>query len=126
MASIVWKATIVSGLLLGQSLLASLLAGAECETCQIENGHCRAGNPQCLLRWASPSNTPCYTGCYVGGGAPCHKGEARCLHEGVWGWDYTGHLYQRKVWLSWYHGEKYQGGTGKYNPDSPHYIFHKE
>jgi len=78
----------------------------------------RAGNPQCVARYARPSNSCADTGYYVGGGA-AFRGHARCVGEGTWGWDYTGRLFDRRVWLGWWHGERYQGGPGKYKTDGP-------
>jgi hypothetical protein len=67
-----------------------------------------------IASWARPTNTPAYWGYYVGGGAAI-GGEPRYLTEGVWGWDYEGSWFRRQVWLAWYHGQRYQGGTGSYD-----------
>src|SRR6266481_859386 len=64
-------------------------------------------------RYARPSNTPAYTGYYVGGGC-LRSGEPRNLNEGTWGWDYEGGWLQHFVWLNWCHGRRCQGGTGSY------------
>ena len=69
-------------------------------------------------RCARPSKGPDYTGYYVGGGAPC-RGEPRCSTEGTWGWDYKGRCFSRNVWLDWWHGRRYQGGSGNYKTDGP-------
>jgi hypothetical protein len=88
-----------------------------------ENGFERAGWPQEIACCrAQPSDTPAYCGYTVGGGAP-HHGEPRYLGEGTWGWDYTGWLFQRRVGLDWFHGARYQGGTGAYTTDGPR-LFH--
>jgi hypothetical protein len=69
---------------------------------------------------AQPSNTPANVGYYVGGGCPCGRlGEPRYPLEGTWGWDWSGWCCRRKVDLLWWHGRRYQGGTGAYNTDGP-------
>jgi hypothetical protein len=59
------------------------------------------------------SDTGSYIGYYVGGGAAC-PGEPRFVNEGTWGWDYQGWLFPRRVMLDWWHGRRYQGGSGHY------------
>ena len=81
--------------------------------------HRRAGFPQETSRWAKPSDTGRYTGYQVGGGAPLRKGDAPTAHRGAWGWDYIGGRLQRRVILGWWHGRRYQGGTGAYGTDGP-------
>jgi len=81
-------------------------------------GFQRAGNPQCISRLARPSNGPGDTGYYVGGGAPL-RGQPRLANEGTWGWDYSGLLFSRRIDLAWWHGARYQGGTGQYKTDGP-------
>jgi hypothetical protein len=73
--------------------------------------------------WAVPSNNSHYFGYYVGGGCalPYHA-EPRYRHEGTWGWDYDGWVIHRLVSLGWWHGRCYQGGTGAYRIDGPHYV----
>jgi hypothetical protein len=74
-----------------------------------------------------PSDTGHYIGYYVGGGnGRPHKAEARREDEGTWGWDYQGWLIPRRVFLGWWHGQKYQGGTGSYRTDGPHLYREKE
>jgi len=90
-------------------------------------GHCRlkrAGNPNSVSWLAKPSNTPRYWGYYVGGGA-AFGGSPRMRHEGVWGWDYFGGIFNRRVSLNWWHGARRQGGRGAYKTDGPK-VFHKE
>ena len=71
----------------------------------------RAGHPECVNRWAMPSDNCHYGGYYVGGGLPV-LGESRCVqHEGTWGWDYFGILFTKKVDLNWGHGTRQQNGT---------------
>ncbi len=79
----------------------------------------RAGHPECIARYAQPSNTPHYTGGYVGGGC-AHGGEGRGPDDGSWGWDYCGWFVSHRPWLAWCHGRRCQGGTGAYNTDGPH------
>ena len=50
----------------------------------------RAGFPNIISRWAKPSQTPAYTGYYVGGGR-LFGGSGTGPCEGTWGWDYCGH-----------------------------------
>jgi hypothetical protein len=72
--------------------------------------------------FAVPSNNPRYIGYYVGGGCAClPRRHPRRVDEGTWGWDYQGSLILRLVNLGWWHGRRYQGGTGAYNADGPHY-----
>ena len=77
------------------------------------------GLPQ-VAWWAIPSDTGHYLGYYVGGGCgrPL-KAEPRRSDEGTWGWDYQGWLIPRRVTLEWWHGRRYQGGTGAYQSDGP-------
>lgn len=75
----------------------------------------RAGCPHTYLPWAKCPDDRHYTGYYVGGGAAI-GGEERCPQcEGTWGWDYK--LPWQRVRLNWFHGSRYQGGEGQYNPD---------
>ena len=81
----------------------------------------RAGCPQLVSKRAVPTNTPNYTGYYVGGGAASRKGEPRFAHEGTFGWDYQGPRWlPRRVSLNWWHDRKQQGGVGAYKTDGPH------
>jgi len=78
----------------------------------------RAGNPQHVARWATPTNTLAYSGGWVGGGA-ARDGDAPALDEGTWGWDYHGRIVPQRVWLRWWHGRRHQGGAGRYKTDGP-------
>jgi hypothetical protein len=78
----------------------------------------RAGNPQVVAPYAKPSVTPAYVGYYVGGGSVC-DGDPRYRWEGTWGWDYCGWHLHSVVALGWWHGRRYQGGTGAYQPNGP-------
>lgn len=83
--------------------------------------HCRAGNPTVVKRLAQPSSTPRNIGYYVGGGALSRrKGDGPTVEEGTWGWDYQGAVVRRRVDLLWWHGRRYQGGSGAYRTDGPH------
>jgi hypothetical protein len=65
---------------------------ADCPRCRRHvDGHCRAGCPQTVAWYATPSNTRHYGGYYVGGGKPL-LGESRSLDEGTWGWDFFGYM----------------------------------
>jgi hypothetical protein len=83
----------------------------------------RAGNPECVARYARPSNGPNFTGYYVGGGS-AFRGEPRSPNEGTWGWDYAGPFSLRHIDLGWWHGARYQGGTGQYQPDRQRSLLH--
>jgi hypothetical protein len=73
-----------------------------------------------------PSDTGHYIGYFVGGGnGRPHKAEQRHEDEGTWGWDYQGWIIKRRVVLGWWHGQKFQGGTGAYKTDGPH-LYHEE
>jgi hypothetical protein len=87
--------------------------------CAPDHTMARAGYPQEISHCARPSETHAYVGYYVGGGSPC-LGDHRFANEGTWGWDYQGCLIPRKVFLCWWHGRCYQGGTGAYKTDGPH------
>lgn len=76
-------------------------------------------------RFAQPSDTGRSIGYHVGGGALPHYGEPRLSHEGTWGWDYQG-LLPRRVIHNWWHGRRYQGGTGAYRTDGPYLYGHDE
>ena len=77
--------------------------------------HLRAGCPQTVWSHARPSDSPNYSGYYVGGGAAV-RGQPRCPQEGTWGWDYLG-LFPKNVALYWWHGDHRQGGGGAYATD---------
>jgi hypothetical protein len=80
------------------------------------------GSIQPVACWAVPSNNSHYIGYYVGGGCNClGHADPRRPDEGTWGWDYRGWLIPRWVNLGWWHGRRYQGGTGAYRTDGPHY-----
>jgi hypothetical protein len=87
------------------------------ETCPQRRSN-QKGCPQSIAWYARPSNSPRYIGYYVGGGAAIGGGE-RCADEGTWGWDFSGSLIEHHVWLNWWHGQRYQGGTGSYRTDGP-------
>lgn len=74
----------------------------------------RAGYPLCVAPWAQCSREKNAAGYYVGGGA-ARKGEGRYCHEGTWGLDYIPKF--TNVRLGWFHGRRYQGGEGQYEPD---------
>lgn len=94
--------------LVGTVLAASLSAGLA----MAEHTHCQAGCPLQVACYARPSDTPQYTGYYVGGGAAL-GGTHRYCDEGTWGWDYQGRFLPHRVILYWSHW-RYQGGTGSY------------
>lgn len=84
----------------------------------------RAGNPQCVSPLAKPTESSHEFGYYVGGGARERSRQAghRVPTEGVWGTDYLGILIPKHVNLGWWHGRRYQGGTGSYGTDGPRVL----
>lgn len=87
----------------------------------------RTGRPFDVAPWAMPSNTHSYLGYLVGGGCSHRrKGDGPTAEEGTWGWDYRGWLLPRRVNLGWWHGRRYQGGSGAYKTDGPHVLPHLE
>ena len=96
--------------------LAALAGNAHAQ--EVMPGHAHA-RPR-LFWWVLPSDTGHYLGTYVGGGATTkHKAEARRDDEGTWGWDYQGWIFPRRVINGYWHGQRYQGGTGAYKSDGP-------
>lgn len=81
----------------------------------------RAGNPQCLSRFAKPTESPHETGYFIGGGArtKARHGEHRRVTDGTWGTDYTGILFHKHVELNWWHGARFQGGGLGYRNVGP-------
>jgi hypothetical protein len=80
--------------------------------------HERAGCAMLVRRHAIPSNTRNYGGYWVGGGVPI-LGEGPTLEEGVFGWDYFGMTFTKRVALNFTHGRRHQGGFGAYQTDGP-------
>jgi hypothetical protein len=79
----------------------------------------RAGYPNHVSPYARPTNTPEYSGYYVGGGC-VWRGGPPGPEQGAWGWDYFGgHWLRHRVLLGWCNGCRYQGGTGQYKTDGP-------
>jgi hypothetical protein len=85
--------------------------------------HRRAGFPLEISPHAQPSDTGRYDGGTVGGGAwNWRKAEPPLSNEGTWGWEYTGGLFQRRVFLGWWHGRRYQSGAGAYPTERPRIL----
>ena len=78
----------------------------------------RAGHPECIAPWAAPSNTPRYSGDYVGGGC-AFGGRGRTRDEGTWGWDYHRSVLSHRPWLDWCCGRRLQARPGTYETDGP-------
>src|SRR2546422_11652883 len=102
-----------------QSLSAPLALAALCwllaSPASSQDGQVRAGYPLETSRWAIPSDTGAYQVNLVGGGsARRRRADPPLAHEGTWGWDYRGRQLPRHVFLGWWHGRRYQGGTGAY------------
>jgi hypothetical protein len=91
---------------------------ADAAASRTEERRCRAGNPDCVAWYAQSGYGKHYAAYHVGGGAPfCGgwtpiSGEPRYAHEGTFGMDYA--PWYSRVNLAWYHGKKYQGGSGQY------------
>src|SRR5579862_6981752 len=84
------------------------------------------GHAPAVGRWSQPSDNGRYIGGYIGGGSPnFRRAEGRTPDEGTWGWDY--HCwFPRRTILGWWHGRRYQGGSGSYRTDGPHYYREEE
>jgi len=80
--------------------------------------HEQAGCAMLIRRRAIPSNTRFYGGYWVGGGLPI-KGNWPSAEEGTFGWDYFGMMFTKRIDLNWSHGQRYQGGSGRYKTDGP-------
>lgn len=79
----------------------------------------RAGHPDTVACYARAPDDATFIGYPVGGGAPCKRGDYPCPTDGTWGWDYQGCWLKRHVFLYFWHGQRYQGGTGAYKVDGP-------
>lgn len=87
--------------------------------CPSERSCQRGERSQTVHRMALPAYNCRDCGYFVGGGLPV-LGEGPCqYHEGTWGWDYAGILFNKRVALNWGHGSRHQGGTGAYKSDGP-------
>ncbi len=86
-----------------------------------ENGFLRAGFPNCIGRFAKPSTDAYHQVGYVGGGT-LFGGSSRCIDEGTFGMDYSGYWFSRKTWLKWSHGDRHQGGAGRYETEGPRLL----
>ena len=85
----------------------------------------RAGFPECISRFAIPTDSNGYCGYYVGGGSVRMGGSSAppCPTLGTWGRDWCGICFHPRVMLGW--GGRYQGGTGAYrtgNRDIPDVV----
>lgn len=106
-------------IVIGGLVLFALGSGLAAQAPTADDEQRRAGFPEEQARWARPSDTGRYTGYQAGGGARLRKGERPLAHEGTWGWDYEGGLFRRRVIHGWWHGRRYQGGSGAYRTDGP-------
>ena len=86
-----------------------------------QNGFQRAGLPFCIGRFAKPSITCSHMIGYVGGGT-AFCGERRTSQEGTFGMDYSGKWFSRKSWMKWSHGDRHQGGEGRYETEGPRLL----
>jgi hypothetical protein len=81
----------------------------------------RAGCPHLSSFLARCQDDRNYTGYYIGGGAAYSGrgkfgGDRPTASDGTWGWDYA--PWYSRVKMRWFHGRRYQGGEGQYNPDT--------
>lgn len=85
-----------------------------------EDDLARAGCPQQIARYARVGYRKGYVVYYVGGGARSPKGEPRSYDEGTFGVDYQPIVpgFRNTVALGWWHGRRWQGGTGQYEPNT--------
>ena len=88
------------------------------------NPFARAGNPQCISRFARPTESPHETGYFIGGGARTRaaQGEPRRDTDGTWGTDYTGILFPKHIELNWWHGQRAQGSGFGYRSEGPRLL----
>ena len=82
--------------------------------------HARAGCSMLIRPRALPSDTRPYGGYWIGGGQAI-RGYCPNAEDGTFGWDYCGLLFTKRIDLNWSGGRKYQGGTGAYKSDGPHW-----
>ena len=94
-----------------------------CQHCQAK-AQARAGYPHSVSRFAKPSYKGPYYGYYVGGSAPFF-GQGKAANEGTFGWDYTGVLFTKRVFLNWRHGKSRTQKRDSYKTDGPHLKKHK-
>lgn len=101
-------------------VLTCVTAIADPVAAQTIDAHPRAGHPLETSHFARPIDSSRSIGYQVGGGALRRsKAEPPNPDDGTWGWDFTGGLFRRRVDLGWWHGRRYQGGTGSYKSDGP-------
>ena len=100
----------------GKEIPSGIRRGRYCE-----NDFRRSGFPFLIGRFASPSTDSFHQVGYVGGGT-LFGGTGRRSIEGTFGMDYSGFLFSRKTWLKWSHGERSQGGAGRYETEGPRLL----
>ena len=86
-----------------------------------EPGFIRAGFSNCVGRFAKSNPDAYHQVGYVGGGT-LFGGSCRRVDEGTFGMDYSGYWFSRKTWLKWSHGERHQGGEGRYETEGPRLL----
>lgn len=93
---------------------------------QSEDDLARAGCPHLIAPWARPGYGSKYLVYYVGGGSKTfYRSEGRRADEGTFGVDYMPIVpgFRHSVALGWWHGRRYQGGAGEYEPNKIVPIF---
>lgn len=103
------------------SLVVALAISHQDAWAQSEDDLVRAGCPNQIARHARVGYGKDYVVYYVGGGARSPKGEARYVEEGTFGVDYRPIVpgFRNTVALGWWHGRRWQGGGGQYEPYVP-------
>jgi hypothetical protein len=103
-----------------RSMIALLLLVSLANHVSAEDDLARAGCPHLISRHARVSNGNGYVAYYVGGGAHSHQGEYRTCREGTFGVDYMPIVpgFRQGVVLKWWHGQRFQGGSGQYEPNA--------
>lgn len=102
------------------SLVIAVCASSSAAFAQSEDNEVRAGCPNQIARHARVGYGKDYVVYYVGGGARSPKGEARYVEEGTFGVDYRPIVpgFRNTVALGWWHGRRWQGGQGQYEPNT--------
>jgi len=86
-----------------------------------ENAFSRSGFPNCIGLFAKTSTDSAHQVGYVGGGT-WFGGERRRTNEGTFGMDYSGSWFSRLTWMQWSHGDRHQGGAGRYETEGPRLL----
>lgn len=89
-------------------------------TSELDHDQARAGMPQNISRWATPSIEKREGPGYIGGGKLI-RGDARASTDGTFGWDYQGLGWRPgRFFLGWAHDRPDQPKLGTYKTDTHH------